>query len=330
MFATPRFLPGSTTLISNLEPANQTTLHNLMRGVGATPQTVTLSSSTTLKAFRDIVVPITGTGIVGSATATWSINGSTPVPFTIQSVVALAGTPYSLGFDAGTYTALDSYRSVIGNVTDDLGNVFDGASAAADVRPYLGFVTGGFPAIETDAVGSFLQTVDGALSTAMISGTDKVFLEVVVAEYTGDLTPAISAPMVSFCDGSATGPAFWDFGVSPTGFWRSRKRGDAGGTVIVDSAVAADNALHTFGFLQLGTTITSYVDGVAVMSAVSQNVGITTCQFAKIGQLSVSGLPPNETYGALKLAAHAMYTGNPGTNQRNYIFQNYKTRFGTP
>ncbi len=329
-YASPRFLPGATTLLSCLEPAHQTTLHTLMRGAGATPQAVTLSSSTTLKLCVDIQVRVTGTGILGAATAEYQVNQDGWVAFTIDAVVPLAGWPFSLGFPAGTYTLLDTYRSVIGTVVDDLGNVFDGASASAAVRPYVGEVTGGFPAIETNGADSFVQTTTNTLSTAMIGGTDRAFYWIGVGQYIGDLTPAISATMVSFCDGSASGAAFWDFGVNPTGFWRSRKRGDAGGTVINESAVAATGDLAIFEFQQSGTTITARVSNVTVLNAVSQNVGVTTCQFVKIGQLSVAGLPPNDTYGAVKWCAHAMYAGVPSATLRAYYYQNYKVAFAIP
>lgn len=301
-----------------------------MRGTGATPQNVTLSSSNGLKHADNIEVQITATA-VNSVTGQWRINGGGWTAFAGATPLAqaLAGTPYTLTFPNGTYTNLDAYRSVVGTILDDKGNVFDGSSAAANVRPYLATLNG-FPCIQNDNVGTFLRTTTTTLSSALVGGVDTPFYFIGVGQYDDSLTPTSSKSMISFCDGSASGAAFWDFGVATTtGKWRSRKRADSGGTIVCDSATTADNNPHVFELLQSGTAITMKVDGTTVLSAVSQNTTPTvTCQFVRIGGLSISGTPPNEFFCAMRWAAHAMYSGNPAAIVQTLLRQNLKLRFG--
>jgi hypothetical protein len=332
-FATPRFLPGASSLRSHLSLARFTTLHTAMRGTGTTVQAVTLSSSTTLAICANIEVEITGTGTNTTATARWRINGGAWTVFTLAASVALTGWPFTLGFPAGIYTNGDAYRSVVGTEKDDLGNVWDGSSAAANVRPYLGAVNG-FPSLRTDGVGTFVRTTTNTLSTALVGGIRTPFTIFVVARYNGTLAPAASAPLFALCDGSAGNAGFFYFAVSPAGKWRLAKRGDSGGTTIVDTAGAgsqnvADNNLHVFEIFQSGTAVSLLVDGVATsINASTQNIGTTvTAQFFDIGQLSTQGQVP-DLYGDVDWLTHDAYTGVQSATIRTLARQNLKQAFG--
>jgi hypothetical protein len=328
-YASPRFLPGASTLLSCLALEHQTTLSSAMRGTGVTPQAVVLSSSTNLKSCSNIESEITATA-VNSVTGRWRINGGGWTTFTGLTPLAqpLAGTPYTLTFPNGTYTNLDAYRSVFATILDDKGNVFDGSSASAAVRPYVG-LTNSFPTIQNDGVGTHLRTTTAGLSTALVGGIRKAFTAFLVGQYLGTLAPAASAVMFSFCDGSAGTAGFFYFAISPAGKWRVAKRGDTGGTLIVDSTQNADNNFHVFEIFHSGTQVSLLVDGVATsINNSNQNVGATvTAQFVDIGQLSTQGQVP-DLFANYKHTAHALHSGVASSTVRALTRQNLKLRFG--
>lgn len=327
-FANPRCLPNNTALKSYLHMPPNVTLATRVDSTGAaTPQLVTLSSSTTLQLCVDIRVTITATGVVGAATATYTVNGGSPVAFTVQSVVAIAGTPLSLNFPAGTYTAGDPYRPVISTVSDKFGDVWVGDSVAASVLPFVELVNG-LPTIRTTTAGKRLFTNSPTLSAALLNGVRTPFSAIFTARYNGSLVDAVNTRVIFSISDGFSGAAIFYFGVF-NGNWRTAKRGDSGGTIIVDGS-AADNLFHTFQVVQSGTTVTVLVDGVPVINAAAQNIGVTcTTIIVVLGGAYSTGATPN-FFSDCNWGDHAFYTGAIAAIPAGYIRQNFKNLWGTP
>ena len=322
---TPRLLAEANVCRSFLWLPKAITLHGTLDGAGTTPQAVTISSSDTLAIAANIEVEITGTGIVGTATAQWRIFGGSWTAFTVQTSVALAGTSFTLGFPAGTYTDNDTYRTVIGSMLDDILYSWEGTSGSAGVLPYIGEINGR-PTIKTDGVDRVLRTAVGTLPTELMGGIRTPFEIQGVFRYNGSLSPSQNQTIVSICNG-ASGQAILALSVASTGVWRVSKRGDTGGTTAVDGG-AADNDAHYFSLRQSGTNVTFDLDGAVDINNVAQNVGATcSVQFVEIGGSATTGAP-SEFYADCDWGGHAMYTGVRGTAQRAYANQFWKTSFG--
>ncbi len=323
----PPFLPGSgATLQSWLHPPNGTTLLAALDAQGATPQAVTITSSTSMRQCANIEVQITGTGILGAGTARWRIYGGAWTTFTIQATVAITGTSFTLHFPAGLYTNLDFYRSVFSTLVDHAGNVWNGSSATAAVRPFIGEINGR-PTIRGDGTARNLRTTTATLASAMMNGIRTPFTAIFVARFNGPLTAdGNTYPLFSLCGGSTFSQAVFYF-ASTNGNWTSGKRGDTGGTTIVNPGVASDNNPHVFEVMQSGTNLTVAIDGSTVISA-AQNVAATcSLQFFEPLAIETQGIPPNNLFSDADYGDHALYTGVLGSTARAYVRQNFKLAY---
>lgn len=328
IFANPRGLPNNAALRSYEHFPPNVTLHATLDAslALATPQSITLSSSSGLTQCADIIVTITGTGGLGVGTASWSLNGSAPVSFTLQASVALVGTPFSLGFPVATYTATDVYRSVVSQFTDRNGNTWVGESASALVLPFIDLVNG-MPTIRTSGVRR-LWTSTSTLSASLINGVRTPFSLFWTGRFNGSLVDPVNVmPLVSISNGSS-GQAIFYFAVF-NGNWISGKRGDSGGTTIVTGS-AADNAFHTFQLIHSGTSIQVLVDGVSVMNAAQNVAASLTTILVTIGSSITTGAPPTSLYANMNWGDHAFYAGAIAADPAGYIRQNFKNLWNTP
>lgn len=96
--------------------------------VGTGP-TVTMSGTPT--ALKTLVIAITLGGAVGTATATYSINGATPVPFTTAASVLITGTGVTVAFTAGTYVLATTYTQTVDQRLSSMSYGYNGPDVIA-------------------------------------------------------------------------------------------------------------------------------------------------------------------------------------------------------
>ncbi len=310
----PLNLPGASACKEFFEPTKRGTLLAAMDAQGTTPPSVTLSGTLDQSLNVEIWIDTTG-GARGTAAGHWRVKGGSWTAFTTAATVALTGTGLTANFANSTYDVglTNKYRSVMSTLAGALGTILDGGSASPSVRPYIGEINGR-PTLRTDGIARRFFTTTSTLSTALVGGEDTPFTCGFAGRYNGTLAPSNVAIIWSLCDGSPNGQGNFYFGVSSAGLWACGKRGDTLGTTIC-AGTAADNNPHRFIVAHAGTTVTLYVDGVAVtgINGASQNVTSVTARYMMFGSYSTQGLAGfNDVYGDADFGECFAHTGALG------------------
>lgn len=329
----PLLLPGATSLRGYFRPARSLTLLAAMEGSGAaSPPTVTMSGAG-LSKTQNVELDFPVGGARGTAEfrwrqwgGAWSSNILTAASVDL-SAQAIAVT---LAFNTGTYDVAHVYRSVASTLVGAAGNTLDGESGAAAVRPYIGTLNGR-PSLRFDGVAKRLRTTTSTLPVALIQGEDTAFTLLFAFHYHGSLTPANNSPLLGLCDGSASDPGSWFFGIAPGGEWTSTKRGSTGASINVTGGTA-DNSAHIGEVVHAGTTLTVRIDGTTVINAAAQDADAITGglpQFLMLGGLSTPGTPPlDERYADVDIGDVVAYAGALSATQLGYLRQNLKLAWG--